>query len=396
MKKGKQFIEWDIIYRKLSSKLSEAEEQQFQAWLNTSSKNRRYFDQFIKYYEKKIETLDPELVEDTTAQFMDRLNRRTPFRKLYLNLRIAASVILPLLLIGGAWLAYQAYNEKSRSIRDQKPIAPISSKAQLVTTGGDILALADFKSEVVDSVAGVHIQNDSLIGLKYPAEQAGKDRQEAFNTLITPRGGEYKLTLSDGTRVWLNCESELKYPVAFIGENRKVVLKGEAFFAVSKNTKPFIVETADLTVQVTGTRFNVRAYADDPIVQTTLTRGSVLVETKNNDGGPAQVVALSPGEQADFHRTRARLNRIQVDTTNFVGWIAGYFRFENKPLDEILKSMSRWYNVNYTYKGHVDSRKPLSGRLNRKDDFDVLMNLVSKISGTAYVRDENQVIISKR
>lgn len=393
MKKHKS-INWDIIHKKITGKLSVFEEQQFQKWLNASSENRRYFEQASGYYKKKIEELDPELVPDTTLQFLNKLSRRAKVRKLKSNLRIAASIILPFLLVGGAWFSYQFFSRESREIAELSPIAPISNKAQLVTTSGDVMTLADFTTpELVDSVAGIHILNDSLTGLKYPGEPGTEVKQEAFNTLITPRGGEYKLTLSDGTKVWLNCDSELKYPVAFNSKSRRVILKGEAFFDVTKSTRPFIVETADLDIRVLGTRFNVTAYANEPNVQTTLTRGRVVVETGDRYEKSNQVV-LQPGEQAEFNREASSLFSQAVDTTMYVGWVNGYFRFEDKPLDEVLRSMSRWYDINYTYDENVDSRKVLSGRLNREDDFDVIMNLLSKISGIIYERDGNNVIIS--
>ncbi|WP_321285428.1 FecR domain-containing protein [uncultured Sunxiuqinia sp.] len=395
MTKRKQFIEWDIINKKLKGELSETEEGLFNEWLNTTSKNRRYFEHAKKYYEKGIEELDMDLVADTNLQFMGKLNYRTRVRRLHKNLQIAAAIILPLLLVGGIWATYKIYDWEETNITNLTPPAKISNKAQLITTSGDILALTENDPDLVDTVAGIRILNDIQNGLKYPEAPKVGDTKEAFNTLITPLGGEYKITLSDGTRVFLNCGSELKYPIAFNGEQRIVTLKGEAFFDVVKDSKPFIVETADVDIRVLGTRFNVMAYADEPNVQTTLTRGRVNVETVFQNGASRQLL-LKPGEQAEFIREQSTFVRQSVDTTLYVDWINGYFRFENEPFDDVMHHLARWYNIDYQYQGEVNTQKILSGKISRKDDFDVIMTLLSRISETDYTRDGNQVKILTR
>lgn len=394
MKRRKQSISWDIIYKKLNgSSLTTLEERQLQVWLAAASENRSYFEQAKQYYQKGIEDLEPELVPDTTSQFLGKLERRTKLRRLYRNLKIAASLVLPALLLGGAWLTYELTTTEETEIVEQ--LEPISNKAKLITTGGDVLTLEGGTAELVDSVAGVRIVNDSLTGLSYPTSQDQSVVQEAFNTLITPRGGEYQLTLSDGTRVWLNCESELKYPVAFNGTERKVLLKGEAFFDVEKDQKPFIVETDQMNVRVLGTRFNVSAYADADFVQATLTRGRIQAEAKGLNDEFMQI-SLTPGEQAQYTKTSGGLIAQPVDTSLYVGWVNGYFRFEDRPLEEVLQSMSRWYDVDFVYSKNVDRQKVLTGKLNRNDNFDVIMNLVSRISETSFERDGTKIKISSQ
>ncbi len=385
MKKVKQTIEWELISRKLNNKLTEQEEREFDSWLRASEKNRQYFRQAQSYHQKQIEELDLDLVPDTTVGFMQKLNHRNKVRALYRNLRVAAAIVLPLMLVGGTYWYFQNSRARTEQLAEQSPLAPIRTKAVLITTNGDELDLTSSGAELTDSVAGIQMRNDSLLGLSYQTETASA--LTAFNTLITPRGGEYKLTLADGTQVWLNCESELHYPVAFKGDVRKVSLKGEAFFDVTKSAKPFIVETDEVNVRVLGTRFNVSAYPDEEAVQTTLTRGLVQVESE------AAKVSLHPGDQAEYLRTDASLLRQAVDTTLYVGWIDGYFRFEGETLEQLMHNLSRWYDVDFRISAGVDRQKKLYGKLNRRDDFDVIMGMVSKIAGASFERDGNQVTV---
>ncbi|WP_170154626.1 FecR family protein [Mangrovibacterium diazotrophicum] len=393
MKKVKQTIEWGLISRKLNNKLTEQEERQFERWLSASEKNRQYFRQAQAYHQKQVEDLDLDLVPDTTVGFMQKLNHRNKVRTLYRNFRVAAAIVLPLMLVGGTYWYYQNSKTNDEQLAEQTPIATIRTKATLITTNGAELDLSASGVDLTDSIAGIHIVNDSLQGLSYPKE--AETTLTAFNTLITPRGGEYKLTLADGTQVWLNCESELHYPVAFNGDVRKVSLKGEAFFDVTKSTKPFIVETEDVNVRVLGTRFNVSAYRDEDAVKTTLTRGLVNVESKLVNGSLVEV-SLKPGDQAEYLRSDAQLLRQTVDTTLYVGWIDGYFRFEGQTLDQVMRNLSRWYDVDYHISAGVDRQKRLFGKLNRQDDFDIIMGMVSKIAGTSFERDGNQVKVSPK
>src|SRR5690606_24636103 len=155
----------------------------------------------------------------------------------------------------------------------------------------------------------------------------------------TPRGGTYQVTLSDGTRVWLNAESRLIYPTRFDGDARNVELEGEAFFEVSSSTKPFFVQSSDQIIEVLGTEFNISAYGDNLQTTTTLVSGSVSLQNRQS----AQVRTLEPGEQAIVREDKVGVRT--VDVADYTAWKDGLFVFNDTPLSEVLGQLQRWYGV---------------------------------------------------
>lgn len=192
-------------------------------------------------------------------------------------------------------------------------------------------------------------------------EQVGLTRP---GVAVTQKGQRSLITLSDGTQVWLNADSRLSYPASFAGEkNREVYLEGEAFFDVAENkAQPFIVGTADLQVQVLGTAFNVRSYGKDQMVETTLVRGRVNIESKGED---PHRVTLSPNQKAVFEKASRRLMlQNQVDTETYTAWREGKLIFDDEPMSEIRTALERWYNVTV----YVQDTSALSCRFSAKID----------------------------
>jgi transmembrane sensor len=194
--------------------------------------------------------------------------------------------------------------------------------------------------------------------------------------------------LDDGTEVWLNAGSRLKYPVAFLGEKRKVIFSGEAFFEVKKDSRPFIVsmETGDVTVL--GTSFGIRAYPGETDY-TTLVTGKVCFQSKENES-----VILSPGEQAVFHLA-GRLEKREVNVEEYVGWKDGLFVFRNETLSEIMKILGRWYGVNVIFLD--DSLKELeyTGNLERYDSINTFLQLLKRLKEVHYEIKGNTVVLYK-
>ena len=162
---------------------------------------------------------------------------------------------------------------------------------------------------------GTVVTNDSN-RLAYKQNHSGNPSTLEYNTIIIPRGGEYQLILSDGSRVWLNSDTRLRYPVSFIGEKREVYLEGEAYFEVSHSDKPFEVHGGGQCVRVLGTSFNVMAYGDESKVQTTLVSGSVRVVLDQSD----KTVLLTPGHQAEMDKNSGKITMREVNVENYIGW----------------------------------------------------------------------------
>lgn len=210
-----------------------------------------------------------------------------------------------------------------------------------------------------------------------------------YNELEVPRGGECIITLDDGTRVWVNAETRLKYPVTFVGENREVILEGEAFFDVVKNEKPFIVKTSFGDVRVLGTSFGINAYVDAPESYTTLVRGKVSVET-----GTSDPLVIQPGEQVVTSKD-GKMIRQEVDVEEFVGWKDGMYVFREKHLGDIMKTLERWYNISVLFEEEELRGLLFTGNLKRYDDINVFFDALTRTGDIKYRVDGNHVILYK-
>lgn len=221
-----------------------------------------------------------------------------------------------------------------------------------VMPGGDkaVLTLADGSTIVLDDAKDgtlTHQGNAKIIKLGakvlYNAASDGDSKEIAYNTISTPRGGQYQIELPDGTRVWLNAASSLRFPVAFTGKERRVEIDGEAYFEVAKNKEmPFIAKTRGGEIQVLGTHFNVMAYQEEDAVKTTLLEGSVKFTSDKN------VSILKPGQQAKLNK-EGQLKIDEVDVEPVVAWKNGLFVFDNDDVSTVMRQLSRWYDVDVVY-----------------------------------------------
>ena len=203
-----------------------------------------------------------------------------------------------------------------------------------------------------------------------------------------PRGGEYTLVLADGTTVYLNAESELRFPKQFKGKSRKVYLEGEGYFDVQRDEKqPFVVEVKQVEVRVLGTSFGIRAYTGEANVLTTLVRGRVNVEA----GG--KQVELSPGQQADFNRGNDRLTVTEVDVEQYVSWKDGRLVFDNKPLEFILEELGRWYSFDVFYTNKELKGIPYSLNIKKHEDIAHVLKFIERTGKVKFEINKNTIIV---
>lgn len=208
-----------------------------------------------------------------------------------------------------------------------------------------------------------------------------------YNTVSTPKGGEYQLTLPDGTKVWLNSMSTLKFPVVFAGNERKVELTGEAYFEVAKDkTKPFFVQAKDTKVQVLGTHFNISAFADETEVRTTLLEGSVKV-----DRGMKTIV-LVPGQEASASDSKVGFTVREADLEKVMAWKNGYFVFRDEPLESLMKRISRWYNIEVDYKGDMGSNT-FGGKFSKNSTLSELLRSLELTGTVKFKTQERRVTV---
>lgn len=263
-------------------------------------------------------------------------------------------------------------------------IIPGKAKAELVLPGGDKILLTDGTSRTVRN--GVSNTGDTL---RYAGTEGGQSGgAEEYHLLRVPRGGEYTLVLADGTTVYLNAESELRYPVKFSGERRKVYLQGEAYFDVARDErKPFTVEARGVEVLVLGTSFGVRAYGNEENVLTTLVQGRVDISV---DGQRAELV---PGQQADFNRKSDRLTVAEVDVELYVGWKDGRLVFDNQPLSVILNELGRWYSFDVVYTNEEAKRIPYSLNIKKHEDISHVLKFIERTGKVKFEINKNIIIV---
>ncbi|WP_316815403.1 FecR family protein [Pedobacter nyackensis] len=295
---------------------------------------------------------------------------------------IAAASVAILLSIG--FFFYQSINSKRQAeqalqiAKSKNTIIPGSNKATLKLQNGQLIELNDKPQGEIASIAGVSIRKDKNGQLVYQVSNNTEKESQGINTISTPKGGQYQIILADGTKVWLNAMSKLSYPTSFKGNKREVTLEGEAYFDVKKNTaQPFLVNSNGQQIEVLGTHFNVNAYADEDDVKTTLIEGSVRLTTLNKQqkiNRNSKIATLVPGQQA-ITNTTGKLSLQAADMEQAIAWKNGEFSFSGRRVDEVMRQIARWYDVDIEYRTDV-SNKELMGSVSRfKDIREVLRKL---------------------
>ncbi|MFC3196722.1 FecR family protein [Parapedobacter deserti] len=258
----------------------------------------------------------------------------------------AAAIVL---LIGAAMLLLPQLSRDRKQLLSASEIMPGHSKAELMLADGRSISLDTAQAGIVMG-SGVKYRDGTDLLAGAPADD---EHTAPSYMLTTPRGGTYQVTLADGTNVWLNANSKLVYPVRFEDDVRKVMVEGEAYFEVkpSRNTRqesiPFVVHSGGQTVTVLGTAFNVRNYADEEAIQTTLVEGRVQV----SNTGTANSVMLDPGEQAIFSSKSLAKQKANIHAA--VAWKEGRFDFDAKDLKSVMNELARWYDIEVVYEGEV-------------------------------------------
>lgn len=300
-----------------------------------------------------------------------------------LQRRFRWAVAAAVLLIAGGYGIWQLQQPVPQTAKVQQPVDIGPGKE------GAILTLSDGKQVVLDSLgngvvaiqggAPVHIRNGALV-----YEQSAATN--GLNTVVTPKGRQFHVVLPDGTKVWLNAASSISYPVAFTHRERTVVVTGEAYFEVAEQAaQPFTVKVNDsLKIQVLGTSFNVNAYTDEPAVNATLLQGSVKVVT-----GTQQQMLL-PGQQVQAGKTVKLVK--QVNTGLVMAWKDGVFAFENADLATVMRQLSRWYNIEVVFEGHVVAGT-FSGEIDRSLSLKQVLNGLSNASIHYRIEEGNKLVI---
>jgi len=367
--------------------LTEAEHDELDAWVEARDENMLLFEELTD--EKNIEANLAWMDKTRTEENLKLVKKKIEFTSEHKNLRtkkwfysIAASIAL---LIAAFGIYERIHNKQSASIArtDQIVIRPGGNKATLTLSNGNVIDLFTTSGRLIKDDSGIVI-NKPLDGeILYNGNDNSKGETN-YNILTTPKGGQYKVQLADGSVVWLNAASSLKYPTAFKSSERIVELKGEGYFEIAKDkTKPFKVKLADGSeVKVLGTHFNIMAYENEESEDVTLLEGGVKITKGNSEQN------LTPGQQGRIISSKIVLVN-SVDTDQVIGWKNGQFIFHDADIKTIMKQVARWYDVEIKYE--VVNTQHFNAIISRKDPVLRLLHILEE-TGQIHFKTENKII----
>lgn len=275
-------------------------------------------------------------------------------------------------------------------------IIPGGNKALLTLEDGSTIILDSASTGTIIQQGNIKVQKlkNGLVAYLVNNKQVSPNDKAFYNTISTPRGGEYQVTLSDGTKVWLDAASSIRFPIIFTGNERKVFITGEAYFEVAKNEKmPFKVKAGHSEIEVLGTHFNVNAYEDEASIKTTLLEGKVKISAPLIAGNHSAKF-LVPGQQADLNKAGNIKIIENADTEAAVAWMKGYFQFKSADLHSILRQISRWYDAEIVYDGNVNTH--FTGQLNKNLDVLQLFKTLSLTNEVTFKTEGKKIIVSPK
>ena len=303
--------------------------------------------------------------------------------------RWVAAVMLPLLLCGTLWLSLR--EKKEVLVAKVTPeIEAGTAHAVLLMGQGERIDLSMTSGDTILNKGDVRIRFDSSKSVTYE-QVVGTPAKVEYNTIIVPRKGEYQLILADGSKVYLNSESRLRFPTHFEGKERRVYLEGEGYFKVAKDAaKPFIVETKEVNVRVLGTSFNVNAYASEMAVRTTLVSGKVQVSNRTGE----EVTVLNPGQQAVWQG--GCFSTQEVDALAFTAWIDGKFYFEEgATLKKITEQLQRWYDLDFIFFSERVKQFVFAGMIKKEYTADEIFSMIEKTTRVKFNVHGRTIVVSE-
>ena len=376
-----------LLFKKIIGSISSSEDLELNAWRQENSNNEQLYHRMLdhQHLEELLRQRQMIPTDRPLADMTDRLQLEVsphtshPWRRW----AVAASFLV-FVSIGTSWLWSQREQKERQEVA--AILAPIQEQGFMPGEKKAILTLTDGRKIALGEKAGK--EEPSFLD-KAIAKLSGKEKQLCLDI---PRGGEFKIILEDSTEVWLNSESQLIYPEKFSEKERRVIVKGEAYFKVAhESNRPFRVETDGQLVTVHGTQFNVKSYKEDKKVATTLVEGSISLCKKNSSGE----VMLSPGHQSLFDKQSATTQIQPVNAEMVTSWRLGKFVFENQTLEEIMQELSRWYSFNYEF-ANADLRQiEFMGSIPRNSKFATVLTILEKSGGIHFKMKGNHLFITQ-
>lgn len=383
----KMHINWDIIVRRILGEGTEEENRLVEEWFTEDKKNREYYLKAKRYFDlyytgEEIREKDMESAWDEFVHYSFKSSRKVSWK----TLAKYAAVLLLSLCVGFTYWFLEEMPEETITLVKSTSIESGSKKATLVCNTGEQVVLTD--TSVFDNVL-MKVKN-KIVGQGIVDSLNGN---MAYHTVVVPKGGEYNLTLPDGTGVMINADSKLSIPEEFTGRERRVRLEGEALFQVTKDTeRPFVVETGSGEVKVLGTVFNLNAYLDEEFVQTTLVSGKVAFQAKGMK--VAQVIV--PGEQVTYDKYTRESRVMKVNPATYTAWTEGKWIIEGERLENIMKQLSRWYDVTVFYQNPEAKNLIFTGDLEKYAVCGVVLDIIAMTTNVEFVVNDRVITVKMR
>ena len=385
-------ISASLIFRKIEGKLSAVEEERFEAWLKEGWEHREYYERMrIMYQQENVQEVETGEIQEAWGVFEKRVQRQRRIERRQRWVWVMSAVASVVLVICCWSVYYRANTGQKLNVAVQK-ILPGQYNAVLEMADGATYQLGEQQYSLQEKT-GNQIKVDSTVLSYLPVNnKSGLSQDIVYNKLSVPKGGEYRIELEDGTKVWINSASRLRYPVVFSGDTREVYLEGEAYFEVRRDVeRPFIVHSGEQKVTVLGTSFGISCYASEVNNYTTLVSGKVKVDFERGK----QSFVLEPGMQVAYNKESGIAMERKVDVAEFVAWKDGKYIFKQKRLEDILSTLSRWYDFEVFYRNEDVKEVMFSGELRRFDDFSYLLRLIERTSDVKFVIDKKVVQVMK-
>jgi transmembrane sensor len=388
MTNRKTNIDIELVWKKINQSITDEEEQLLEQWLKERADHRRYMDRAKHFFTNGSDF--PKSNNDTEMAWNkveSKVRKKHRFSLGWVASLSAAAMIL--FLIIHTFVSPTTTEKKSSAPKIASLVMPGSNQAVLTLDDGTVHNLSGTNNLVLKE--GNYEIKSERSKLQYTAKEGEKSKVIKYNTLSIPRGGEFFLQLADGTKVWLNSETVLRYPVQFAENERKVELIGEAFFEVTKNGKaPFFVESGEQTVKVLGTEFNISSYKESPAIYTTLVLGSVEILINNK---PEIRQTLKPSEQSSITKADGSFSKSNVNTYEYVAWKEGRFVFQDQNLEVIMNTLMKWYNVEVVFAREDLRHLRFTGDLPRYSQLGEVLNKIQKTNEVKFIIDNRKVTI---
>lgn len=374
-------MEFKLILKKLNNTLNEEEEQIFKVWISESDTHKSYFEKVSESYSKS-----PNIVD--IQEGWEKINTKiTPRKGFSMYWKYAVAAVLLVLLSLPFLFTNQRFPTEPTIITGNEAIEIGSDKATLTLEDGTKVPLEKgkaFSTQVLTS-------NGQELVYKKKEDEAVDII--VYNVLTIPRGGQFFITLSDNTKVWLNSDSELRYPVRFSpNQPRKVELVyGEAYFEVSPSTQHngthFLVTTQEQEVDVIGTEFNIKAFKEDSFIETTLVNGKVAIKSNG------AINNLTPGFQSKLDKGTHQISIAQADIYNTISWKNGLFSFKNMALKDIMMMLSRWYDVDVDITNKAVENVNFNGVFNRNQDLENILSIIENTNEAKFTTKGKTIMV---